>query len=86
MLVLAFKRKLTFTVGYSVTRNKANCIVWNGVHHKTRLDGGAQSFGFPDDTYFRRVKEELKLKNVVFSNELEKEELIEEVTERLFMI
>ena len=60
--------------------------MWNGVHHKTRRDGGAQQFGYPDDSYFKRVKEELKYKNVFFNSDLEKEEMIEEVTERLFMI
>jgi len=35
-------------------------VVWNGIHLKTRPDGGAANHGYPDDEYFDRVKEELK--------------------------
>ena len=42
-----------------------NSIVWNGVHHKTSPSGGTQHYGWPDSTYFFRVKEELKLKGIV---------------------
>ena len=55
LLVKCFKRKLTFTVGFSVVRNRDNCIVWNGIHHKTNTHGGTSSYGFPDATYFNRV-------------------------------
>jgi len=41
-----------------------NQVVWNGVHHKTNLSGGAAYFGYPDPTYFNRVKEELAAKGV----------------------
>ena len=32
-------------------------IVWNGIHHKTNTSGGAANFGYPDETYLKRVKE-----------------------------
>lgn len=67
LLQLAFKRRLTFVVGFSVTRGRDDCIVWNGIHHKTQLGGGA--YGYPDPTYFSRVKEELASKGVVFPDE-----------------
>jgi deltex-like protein len=66
---LAFQRRQTFTVGFSVTLGKENCIVWNGIHHKTQTGGGATNYGFPDATYLSRVKEELASKGVVFENE-----------------
>ena len=41
-----------------------NSIVWNGVHHKTSPYGGTSEYGWPDNTYFFRVKEELKAKGI----------------------
>ena len=40
LLKTAFERKLIFTVGTSVTTGRTNCVVWNGIHHKTSLTGG----------------------------------------------
>ena len=39
----------------------SNCVIWNGVHHKTNLGGGASHYGYPDST---RVKEELAVKGI----------------------
>ena len=61
----AFDRKLIFTVGRSVTTGQDNVVVWNGIHHKTNTTGGASHFGYPDPTYFNRVKEELAVTGVV---------------------
>ena len=68
LLKVAFDRKLTFTVGTSVTTGRTNTTVWNGIHHKTNLYGGPTQFGYPDDTYFNRVKEELAAKGVTKEN------------------
>jgi deltex-like protein len=65
LLVLAFERRLMFTIGTSVTTGRQNQIIWNGIHHKTSLSGGSSQFGFPDDTYFNRVKEELAAKGIL---------------------
>lgn len=58
LLKIAWERKLIFTVGISLTYGAAagERIVWNGIHHKTSLHG---EHGFPDPTYFVRVKDEL---------------------------
>jgi deltex len=56
LLKKAFDRKLIFTVGRSVTTGQDNRIVWNGIHHKTNTSGGSAYFGYPDPTYFDRVK------------------------------
>ncbi|CAG5131587.1 unnamed protein product, partial [Candidula unifasciata] len=40
LLRLAFLRKLTFTIGRSLTMDRENTIVWNDIHHKTSLHGG----------------------------------------------
>ncbi len=56
LLKKAFDRKLIFTIGRSVTTGRDNQIVWNGIHHKTNTSGGSAYFGYPDPTYFDRVK------------------------------
>lgn len=76
LLKKSFERKLTFTVGFSVVRGRDNCIVWNGVHHKTNTHGGATSYGYPDATYFNRVKNELADKGVVIESPQEVQEVI----------
>lgn len=68
LLKVCFDRKLTFTIGTSVTTGVSNTTVWNGVHHKTNLYGGSTHFGYPDKTYFNRVKEEMASKGVVQDN------------------
>lgn len=55
-------------MGYSPTRNQDNVIVWAGVHHKTNTHGGTSSYGYPDSTYFNRVKLELADKGVVLED------------------
>ena len=68
LLKVCFDRKLTFVVGTSVTTGAKNTTVWNGIHHKTNLSGGSTYFGYPDKTYFNRVKEELAAKGVIQDN------------------
>ena len=57
MLRLAFDRKLIFTVGKSATTGRDNVIVWNGIHHKTKI--ADSTYGYPDPTYLQRVEHEL---------------------------
>jgi len=64
LLEEAWKRRLIFAIGTSVTRGVDNQIVWNGIHHKTNPWGGPENYGYPDPTYLTRVKEELKEKGV----------------------
>jgi len=86
LLVACFRRRMTFTVGFSVVRGRDNCIVWNGVHHKTRTHGGATNYAYPDDTYLNRVRQELALKGVVFENDEVKQAAITEVTETISVV
>lgn len=99
LLQVCWDRRLTFTVGTSLTTGQSNTCIWNGVHHKvvvcyllrlsdlfcyslymsslytsltpsplapqTALAGGAASFGWPDDTYFDRLRGELAAKGIV---------------------
>ncbi|XP_038143937.1 uncharacterized protein LOC119785386 [Cyprinodon tularosa] len=64
LLEKAFEQKLIFTVGESRTTGMENAVTWNDIHHKTSMTGGPQGFGYPDETYLSRVKEELKAKGI----------------------
>lgn len=58
MLKEAFDRRLVFTVGTSSTTSTPDCVVWNGIHHKTEManHGG---HGYPDPSYLDNVIKEL---------------------------
>ena len=56
-LEYAFSRGLSFSVGTSITRNKADVVTWSSIHHRTSPSGGA--FSFPDPNYFHNCNEEL---------------------------
>lgn len=57
LLKIAWDRRLCFAIGTSLTTGRENVLVWN-IHHKTAQTGGA--YGYPDATYLKRVKNELK--------------------------
>lgn len=59
----AFKQKVSFTVGTSLTTGRSDQVIWNGIHHKTSPSGGM--FGYPDPLYLTRLKEELATKGIV---------------------
>lgn len=58
LLRIAWNRRLIFTIGTSHTTGRENALVWN-IHHKTSLTGGVSCHGYPDATYFDRVRAEL---------------------------
>lgn len=58
MLKVAWDRRLCFTIGTSVTTGAEDVVVWN-LHHKTSPSGGVLSYGYPDPTYFDRLRCEL---------------------------
>eukprot|EP00483_Globobulimina_turgida_P013288 UN13312 len=61
---LAFKRKLIFQIGTSLTLQQDNRIVFGSIHLKTSTSGGTAKHGFPDEKYFERFKGELKVKGI----------------------
>lgn len=68
LLEIAFERRLTFTIGTSVTTGQSDCVIWNGIHHKTSKTGGSTNFGYPDSTYLQRVTEELAAQGVTLDD------------------
>ena len=49
LLIIGFDRKLLFTVGTSVTTGRSDCVVWNGIHHKTNVSGGSHPISLDND-------------------------------------
>lgn len=68
LFICAFYRRHTFKVGTSVTTGVTDTVVWAGIHHKSSVEGGATNFGYPDPTYFVRVKEELATRGIFYSD------------------
>lgn len=67
LLKIAWDRRVAFTIGTSVTTGVENTVVWN-IHHKTCQTGGVEYFGYPDPTYFQRVKWELEANGITMSS------------------
>ena len=42
LLKISFERRLTFTIGTSVTTGQSDVVIWNGIHHKTNTHGGKE--------------------------------------------
>ncbi len=63
LLRIAWERKLTFTIGTSVTTGATDTLVWNEIHHKTETNnyGG---HGYPDPNYLDNVMLELAAQGV----------------------
>ena len=57
MLSTAFDRKLVFTVGKSAIKGRDNVIVWDGIHHKTKIADSVN--GYSDPQYFKMVEQEV---------------------------
>ncbi|XP_078684007.1 uncharacterized protein LOC144917639 [Branchiostoma floridae x Branchiostoma belcheri] len=64
LLKEAWRNKLVFTIGTSVTTGTDDAVTWNDIHHKTNRSGGPTRYGYPDPTYLARVKEELAAKGI----------------------
>lgn len=58
-LMHAWDGRRIFTIGTSLTTGIEDCVIWNGIHHKTNIHGGPVGFGYPDAGYLDRVLSEL---------------------------
>ncbi|KAK6967903.1 E3 ubiquitin-protein ligase DTX4-like isoform X2 [Biomphalaria glabrata] len=65
LLIEAFGRRLTFTIGTSTTTGEQNTLTWNEIHHKTESYGNAFGHGYPDPKYLDNVLMELASHGVV---------------------
>jgi deltex-like protein len=44
-------------IGTSQTTGAKNQVVWGDIPHKTAFSGGFSRHGYPDETYFERLKD-----------------------------
>lgn len=72
LLIKAWERRLTFTIGQSVTTGAANCVVWNGIHHKTEMMDRS-GHGYPAPNFLANVTMECAALGIVDSEEEEEE-------------
>ena len=63
LLRVAWERRLTFTIGTSVTSGITDTVVWNEIHHKTTIQNYS-GHGYPDPGYLDRVMLELAAQGV----------------------
>lgn len=63
LLKEAWRRRLTFTIGTSVTTGKSDVVVWNEIHHKTSPTNES-GHGYPDPKYLDNVIAELAAQGV----------------------
>ncbi|XP_041455804.1 E3 ubiquitin-protein ligase DTX1-like [Lytechinus variegatus] len=64
LLIIAWDRRLIFTIGTSVTTGEPNTVVWNEIHHKTEFGSNVTGHGFPDPNYFTNILGELASQGV----------------------
>lgn len=64
LLIIAWERRLIFTIGTSVTTGEPNTVVWNEIHHKTEFGSNVTGHGFPDPNYFTNILGELASQGV----------------------
>lgn len=77
LLRVAWDRKLTFTIGTSVTTGTTDTVVWNEIHHKTESHSNSSGHGYPDPTYLDRVLLELAAQGVEDGGEEEEDGEVE---------
>ncbi|XP_071945422.1 E3 ubiquitin-protein ligase DTX4-like [Antedon mediterranea] len=64
LLIVAWDRRLIFTIGTSATTGQSNTVVWNEIHHKTEFGSNVTGHGYPDPNYFQNILAELKAQGV----------------------
>ncbi|KAJ8414809.1 hypothetical protein AAFF_G00023320 [Aldrovandia affinis] len=64
LLIMAWDRRLIFTIGTSSTTGESDTVVWNEVHHKTEFGSNLTGHGYPDPNYLDNVLTELSAQGV----------------------
>ncbi|XP_005111923.2 E3 ubiquitin-protein ligase DTX4 [Aplysia californica] len=59
LLMVAFRRRLMFTIGTSYTTGEPNTVTWNEIHHKTEPVSNHSGHGYPDPNYLDNAVLEL---------------------------
>uniref|UniRef100_A0A8C6V0T0 E3 ubiquitin-protein ligase n=1 Tax=Neogobius melanostomus TaxID=47308 RepID=A0A8C6V0T0_9GOBI len=64
LLIMAWDRRLIFTIGTSSTTGESDTVVWNEIHHKTEFGSNLTGHGYPDPNYLDNVLTELAAQGV----------------------
>lgn len=64
LLLVAWDRRLIFSVGTSSTTGEADTVIWNEVHHKTEFGSNLTGHGYPDSGHLDNVLEELRAQGI----------------------
>uniref|UniRef100_A0A3P8USV7 E3 ubiquitin-protein ligase n=1 Tax=Cynoglossus semilaevis TaxID=244447 RepID=A0A3P8USV7_CYNSE len=64
LLLVAWDRRLIFSVGTSSTTGESDTVIWNEVHHKTEFGSNLTGHGYPDLGHLDNVLEELKAQGI----------------------
>uniref|UniRef100_H2ZZD2 E3 ubiquitin-protein ligase n=1 Tax=Latimeria chalumnae TaxID=7897 RepID=H2ZZD2_LATCH len=64
LLLVAWDRRLIFTIGTSSTTGESDTVIWNEVHHKTEFGSNLTGHGFPDPNYLDNVLVELAAQGI----------------------
>ncbi|XP_053716628.1 E3 ubiquitin-protein ligase DTX4a [Synchiropus splendidus] len=64
LLLVAWDRRLIFSVGTSSTTGESDTVIWNEVHHKTEFGSNLTGHGYPDQGHLDNVLEELKAQGI----------------------
>ncbi|XP_041079447.1 E3 ubiquitin-protein ligase DTX1-like [Polyodon spathula] len=64
LLIVAWDRRLIFTIGTSNTTGETDTVVWNEIHHKTEFGSNLTGHGYPDPKYLGNVLAELSAQGV----------------------
>uniref|UniRef100_A0A8C9Z759 E3 ubiquitin-protein ligase n=1 Tax=Sander lucioperca TaxID=283035 RepID=A0A8C9Z759_SANLU len=65
LLLVAWDRRLIFSVGTSSTTGESDTVIWNEVHHKTEFGSNLTGHGFPDPGHLDNVLEELRAQGII---------------------
>lgn len=68
LLIVAWERRLIFTIGTSNTTGESDTVVWNEIHHKTEFGSNLTGHGYPDPNYLDNVLAELMSQGVSEAN------------------
>lgn len=64
-MLVAWDRRLLFSVGTSSTTGESDTVIWNEVHHKTEFGSNLTGHGYPDLGYLENVLEELRAQGIM---------------------
>ncbi|XP_035492048.1 E3 ubiquitin-protein ligase DTX4 isoform X1 [Scophthalmus maximus] len=64
LLLVAWDRRLIFSVGTSSTTGESDTVIWNEVHHKTEFGSNLTGHGFPDPGHLSNVLDELRAQGI----------------------